>query len=141
MLHLTLPLTHDQVFFVCYTELIVKVFFVCYSRLVARYFLYVTLDMPLTPLHLTLVMVFFVCYSLLVTRYFLYVTLDIRQWSRLAIGSLAPLSQVTGLCMQMACADPICRPIASRCPPPLSLRPLPLNCLTLLGTSCQTQLN
>jgi hypothetical protein len=53
MLRLTLPLTHDQVFFVCYTELLVKVFFVCYSQLVTRYFLYVTLDMPLTPLHLT----------------------------------------------------------------------------------------
>ncbi len=37
-------MTHDQVFFVCYTELLVKVFFVCYSRLVTRYFLCVTLD-------------------------------------------------------------------------------------------------
>ncbi len=37
-------MTHDQVFFVCYTELLVKVFFVCYSQLVTRYFLYVTLD-------------------------------------------------------------------------------------------------
>ncbi len=37
-------MTHDQVFFVCYTELLVKVFFVSYSRLVTRYFLYVTLD-------------------------------------------------------------------------------------------------
>ncbi len=37
-------MTHDQVFFVCYTELLVKVFFVCYSRLVTRYFLYDTLD-------------------------------------------------------------------------------------------------
>jgi hypothetical protein len=74
MLHLILPLTHDQVFFVCYTELIVKVFFVCYSQLVTRYFLYVTLDMPLTPLHLTgdgifcmllstCDQVFFVCYT------------------------------------------------------------------------------
>jgi hypothetical protein len=44
MLHLTLPLTHDQVFFVCCTELLAKVFFVCYSQLVTRYFLYVTLD-------------------------------------------------------------------------------------------------
>ncbi len=44
MLHLTLPLTHDPVFFVCYTELLVKVFFVCYSQEVTRYFLYVTLD-------------------------------------------------------------------------------------------------
>ena len=39
-----MPLTHDQVFFVCYTELLVKVFFVCYSQLATRYFLYVTLD-------------------------------------------------------------------------------------------------
>ncbi len=35
-----MPLTHDQVFFVCYTELLVKVFFVCYSQLVTRYFLF-----------------------------------------------------------------------------------------------------
>jgi hypothetical protein len=53
-----------------------------------------------------------------VTRYFLYVTLNIRQWSRLAIGSPTPLSQVTALCMQMACADPIHHLIASRHPPP-----------------------
>ena len=35
---------HDQVFLVCYTELLVKVFFVCYSQLMTRYVLYVTLD-------------------------------------------------------------------------------------------------
>ncbi len=37
-------MTHDRVFFVCYTELLVKVFFVCYSQLVTRYLLYATLD-------------------------------------------------------------------------------------------------
>ncbi len=92
-----------------------KGIFICYSWLVTRYFLYVTLDMPLTPLHLTgdsiLCMllstcdqVFFVCYTWHQT-----VVLPSNRES-------APLSQVTALCVQMACAKPITFP---NCPPPV----------------------